>query len=186
VTENSEPVDLDTIIICTSILTKKSGCWAGEIVVNFTHGFTADQAQDLRDVVLSLIDQKSLGTGGAGPPVYQQVRRCPDALDWWIIRGSLCRDPVPVLASRVGCPSLRSTRRSQPKCALGRGEGVRGRKGGEKHGGLMAGGNPAYSIPAYSLRRSRPGARLPIPQGGEASLLRRRLTGGSVRKRTTD
>ncbi|TGD85130.1 hypothetical protein BayCH28_22270 [Mycolicibacterium sp. CH28] len=75
ITEDGQPVDLDSITVRRNTLTKTSGCWRGDVVIAFTHGYTADEAQDFRDVVLKIIDRESanVGDGGSGALVYKQV-----------------------------------------------------------------------------------------------------------------
>lgn len=75
VTENGVAVDLSTLTIGANTLRKKSGWWSGDVAVSYRHGFTADEAQDFREVVLSLIDQSSMNinTGGSGPMTFNKV-----------------------------------------------------------------------------------------------------------------
>ena len=82
ITEDGVALDVAEIersVECPGMLIKKSrGHWArgyGNIEVTFEHGFTADEAQDWREAVLSLIDQASLtvGTGRNGPVISKRV-----------------------------------------------------------------------------------------------------------------
>jgi hypothetical protein len=75
VTEDGEPVDLDDITLYRNVLIRKYGCWRGIVVVELSHGFTADEAAGWRDVVLRIVDRDSInvGDGGSGELVYKQV-----------------------------------------------------------------------------------------------------------------
>ena len=73
ITEDGVAVDLSTIEQFTDepgVLYKQHCArWCGTVTVNFTHGYTADEAAAFRDEVLGLIDRSSLniGTGASGP-----------------------------------------------------------------------------------------------------------------------
>ena len=75
VTENGEPVDLDSITIWRNTLTKVSGCWCGVVEVALSHGFTADESANWRDVVLHIVDRETFnaGEGGSGELIHKQV-----------------------------------------------------------------------------------------------------------------
>ncbi|ASD53416.1 head-to-tail adaptor [Mycobacterium phage Lucky2013] len=73
ITEDGEEVDLDEVYFVSrepGVLYKKCGWWCrGPIEVTLTHGFTAEEAGDFREVVLQAVDVANLmvGTGATGP-----------------------------------------------------------------------------------------------------------------------
>lgn len=81
VTENDVELDLDTVLTSAEepgILVKDCGFWrygTGNVDVELDHGFTADEAMDFREAVLSLVDiaSQSVGTGSNSPVIFERV-----------------------------------------------------------------------------------------------------------------
>ncbi|WPH57638.1 hypothetical protein [Mycobacterium phage WXIN] len=72
ITEDGNAVDLTTVRQKTDepgVIYKRDAYWCGEIEIEYTHGYTADEAAAFRDEVLALIERTEMqqGTGAAGP-----------------------------------------------------------------------------------------------------------------------
>lgn len=97
-----DPVNIQLSAESPGLIRKKLGrAWTygwSTIVVDFDHGYTADEAPDFRDIVLKLVDQASLnvGTGGQGPLTQKRV---DDVIYRWSavvdrLFGGFAKDPL--------------------------------------------------------------------------------------------
>lgn len=80
VKEDGESIDLSTLRVKPGeggTVYRRDGCWnpCSEYEIEFTHGFTPDEAADAIGEVLALLDAVSLtvGTGGMGPLTGMEV-----------------------------------------------------------------------------------------------------------------